>query len=77
MCECVDVMRLAVKSRTHREEHVMHPDIAYKMMGQRHNELVAEAAHKRPVRESRQAGGLTGRHHTTRRWWWALQPRHA
>jgi hypothetical protein len=76
MCECVDVSRLAVKSRTHREEHVMHPDIAHKMMGQRHNELVAEAAHKRLVREFRQAGGLTSRHHTTRRWWWALQPRH-
>ena len=55
----------------------MHPDIAYKMMGQRDNELVAEAAHQRLARESRQAGGLAGRHHTTRRWWWALQPRHA
>ena len=56
----------------------MHPDIAYKMMGQRHNELVAEAAHQRLVRESRQAGGgRGGRHHTTRRWWWVLQPSRA
>ena len=56
----------------------MHPDIAHHVMGQRHNELVAEAAYQRLVREAKQAGsGRGGRHQTTRRWWWVLQPSRA
>ncbi|HET6920782.1 MAG TPA: hypothetical protein VFI46_15165 [Jiangellaceae bacterium] len=53
----------------------MHPDIAYQPAGQRHAELVAEAAHQRLVHDAKQAhAGVAGRGGVPRRWRRVLLP---
>jgi hypothetical protein len=54
----------------------MHPDTAYRLVGQRHAELVTAVAQQRLVDEAKHAhaahAGLSGRLRPARRWWWVL-----
>jgi hypothetical protein len=56
----------------------MHPDIAYRLFGQRHAELCVEATHQRLLREARKARpGGRGRRRVDRWWWRILVSDHA